>query len=203
MKLKKKSLCIFLTVLFSLFITAHGKQADENVITAYLTEDIAYSDEIRPVQYVNDLSLLADMKDTDSTYVYQDGKVYYRRYHEDSYEETALWGSYDPIPETEKEIICMDEEGVETVLFADEGYSDIYLVDDRFYMTDGKLCEENGSVYTERRLYSVDMQGDDRIDYGNGKIIAVDKEQKNMILEMWEEESTRYYVMNCETGEKS
>lgn len=174
----------------------------ENVIMAYLTENIEYSDAVMPVQYVDELSLLTDMKYTDGTYVYQDGKVYYRRYHEDSYEETALWGSYEPVPETEKEIVCIDADGVETVLFTDEGYGDIYLVDGRFYMTDGKLCEENGSVRIEKRLYSVDMQGKDRIDYGNGKIFAIDKERRIMILKMVEESAACYYAMNYETGEK-
>lgn len=175
---------------------------NDNVITVYLTDNVEYSDEIMPVQYVDDLSLLANMKYADSTYVYQDGKVYYRRYHEDSYEETALWGAYDPIPETEKELVCVDLDGTETVLFTDEGYGDIYLIDDRFFMTDGKLCEENGAVYTEKQLYSVDMQGKDRMNYGNASIFAIDRKRKIVILRVWEEGKIRYYVMNCETGEK-
>lgn len=172
-----------------------------NVITAYLTEGIEYVDEVIPVQYGDDLSLLANLKYTNGSYVYQDGRVYYRRYHEDSYENAALWGHYDAICETKKEIVCIEENGTETVLFTDEGYGDIYLLDNRFYMTDGKPWEENGSTYTEERLYSVDMQGNDRIDYGRGSIYAVDTERKIFILEMWEDEKI-YYIMNYETGEK-
>lgn len=175
---------------------------NDNVITAYVTENVEYSDDVMPVQYVDDLSLLENMKYADDTYAYRDGKVYYRRYHEDSYEEAALWGSYDPIPETEKEIVCLDADGVETVLFTDKGYGDIYLINDRLYMTDSRICEENGSTYTEKHLYSVDMQGNDRIDYGNGKIFAVDREREIVILEMAEEAGICYYTMNCETGER-
>ena len=208
---KKKQL-IF-TAILPLCIMACGKgvQAAEpkqeqeqtlpdNVVVAYVSEDIKYVDEVISAQYTDDLSLLADMKYTNSTYVYQDGKVYFRRYHKDSYEETALWGSYDyhPIPGTKKEIVCVDADGAETVLFTDEGYGDIYLVDNRFYMTDEKMYEENGDTYTERCLYSVDMQGNDRIDYGNGSIYAVDIERKIFILKMKED----YYLMNYETGEK-
>ena len=176
----------------------------DNVIDAYATEDIEYVDEVIPAQYTDDLSLLADMKYTNSVYVYQDGKVYYRRYNEDSYENAALWGNYDfyPIPETKKEIVCVDADGVETVLFEDEGYGDIYLVNNRFYMMDEKLCEEDGSTHRERHLYSVDMQGNDRIDYGNGKILAVDKERNIIILQVYEDDNTNYYIMNYETGEK-
>lgn len=174
----------------------------DSVITAYLTENIEYSDEVIPVQYVDDLSLLEDLKYTDSTYVYQDGKVYYRRYHEDSYEEAALWGMYEPIPKTGKEIVCIDSDGIETELFADEGYGDIYLINNRFYMTDGRFREENGTVYVETQLYSVDMQGKDRIDYGNSKILAIDQERNRIILQIREQDDTCYYVMNYETGEK-
>ena len=175
------------------------KISQDNVIDADATEDIKYVDEVIPAQYTDDLSLLADMKYTNTVYVYQDGKVYYRRYNEDSYENAALWGNYDfyPIPETKKEIVCVDAAGVETVLFEDEGYGDIYLVNNRFYMTDGKLND----TYTGKRLYSVDMQGNDRIDYGNGSIYAVDTEREIFVLEMWED-STVYYIMNYETGEK-
>ena len=150
------------------------KISQDNVIDADATEDIKYVDEVIPAQYTDDLSLLADMKYTNSVYVYQDGKVYYRRYNEDSYENAALWGNYDfyPIPESKKEIVCVDADGVETIQFEDEGYGDIYLFNKRFYMTDGKLND----TYTGKRLYSVDMQGNGRIDYGDGSIYAVDTE---------------------------
>lgn len=179
------------------------KISQDNVIDAYATEDIEYVDEIIPAQYTDDLSFLADMKYTNSVYVYQDGKVYYRRYNEDSYENAVLWGNYDfhPIPETKKEIVCVDADGVETVLFEDEGYGDIYLVNNRFYMMDEKLCEEDGSTHRENHLYSVDMQGNDRIDYGRGSIYAVDTERNIFILTMWEDGNV-YYIMNYETGEK-
>lgn len=51
------------------------------------------------------------MKYTNGTYVYQDGKVYYRRYHEDSYEE----------------IVCIDADGMET-----EGFLPLMRYEQRF-----------------------------------------------------------------------
>ena len=177
------------------------------VITAYVTEEIEYSEEVIPIRYVDDLSLLDGLKYTNSAYVYQDGNVYYRRYHGDSYTESAVWGNYIPIPETKKEIVCIDSAGMETELFADEGYGDIYLVNNRFYMTDGKL---NSETHMGLQLYSVDMQGNDRIDYGNGRILVIDSERNVMILQMyeveeeryWDLDNYRYYIMNYETGEK-
>ena len=67
-----------------------GRSEQDDAITLYLSEEITYSDEIIPVQYVDDLSLLEEMKYTDSTYACRDGKLYYRRYHENSFEEAAM-----------------------------------------------------------------------------------------------------------------
>lgn len=178
--------------------TAEDKQASEqletdDIITAYITEDIEYSDEAAPVQYVDDLSLLEGLKEANNTYAYQEGKVYYRKYHEDSYEETALWANYDFIPGTQKEIVCIDSDGKETELFIDEGYGDIYLINGRFYMTDGSV---------DRQLYSVDMQGNDRINYGDGEILVIDREKNIIILKMREPDGTGYYTLNYKTGEK-
>lgn len=172
----------------------------DDVITTYITEDIEYSDEAAPVQYVDDLSLIEGLKDTNNIYAYQDGKVYYRKYHEDSYKETAWGTNYGFIPGTQKEIVCIDSDGKGTELFTDEGYGDIYLINDRFYMTDGEFHIESGSEYSQ--LYSVDMQGNDRIDYGDGEILAIDKEKNIIILKMREQDGAGYYVMNYETGEK-
>ena len=195
----KKIIPGLIVVFLSLCMTVDAKPLkSDKVIKAYLTESTEYTDTLTPVQYVDDLSSIADMKYTDNTYAYQDGKVYYRRYHEDSYEETALWGYYGFLPGTEKEIVCIDSDGNETELFDDEGFGDIYLIDNRFYMTDAILREENGIVHTDTRLYSVDMQGCGRIDYGNGNILVIDKDRKIMIVN----DRNRYFVIDYETAER-
>lgn len=214
MKQRKLNIQIIFIALLGLCLAACGKQADmdyetvpeqrmeditiaadeqeseqletDDVITAYITEDIEYSNEAAPVQYVDDLSLIEGLKDTSNIYAYQDGKIYFRKYHEDSYEETALWANYDFIPGAQNEIVCIDSDGKETELFTDEGYDDIYLINDRFYITDGEFNEESGIAYSQ--LYSVDMQGNDRINYGDGKILAIDREKNIIILKMREQD---------------
>lgn len=179
----------------------------DNVILAHITENIKYTDEKIETQYTDDLSFLADLKDTNSNYAYQDGKVYYRRYHEDSFEDAALWGDYGALPDKEKEIVCIDADGSGSVVFTDKGSGSIYLLNDRFYMTDF-IADENG--YSGRRLYSVDMRGNSRIDYGDAEIYVVDTERKLLILERIEEEhshkyteySYSYCIVNYETGEE-
>lgn len=179
-----------------------------DAVVVYVTETIEFSDEIFPAQYADDLSLLESLKYTGGTYAYQDGNVYYRRYHEDSYEEAALWGDYAALPGFRKEIVCIDPDGREKVLFTDEGYGDIYLINDRFYMTGWEAGENGEGAKAERRLYSVDMQGNDRIDYGEGSIFAIDRVRNILILMIWEEDDTPfggyfYYAMDVETGERT
>lgn len=169
-------------------------------IKAYLTEDIEYCEDAVPVQYTDDLSLMEGLKYADHTYVYQDGMIYYRRYHDDSFTESALWGAYDFVAGIKTEIVCMDSDGKVTELFADEGYGDIYLINDRFYMTDTDPGAEQPVEFGIAHLYSTDMQGNDRIDYGIGRILIADRERNIVILQMQEQRELHYYVMDCVTG---
>lgn len=175
---------------------AETEQESTNVITVHTTEKITYSDEEIRVKYSEDLTLLDHMGE-DSSYAYRDGKVYYRQYHKDSFEEGAVYAYYEPsISGTDKEIVCIDADGKQTVLFSDRGYGNIYLIGERFYMTE---MTEDGTV-----IYSVDMQGQNRIDYGCGIIQAVDADKGVLIvetrtlLESWE---TTYSVLDCKSGE--
>ena len=51
-------------------------------------------------------------------------------------------------------------------------------------MTDAELREKDGILCRYRRLYSVDMQGNDRIDYGDGEILVIDREKKILIFDI-------------------
>lgn len=155
-----------------------------------------YCDEVMNPEYTNDLSLLEESYKTDHHYACRDGRVYYRQYHEDSFEEAGLWASYDPVPGTEKEIVCVDRDGVVTEVFLDNGYGEFYLIGDRFYMTEFRECDSG----RERVIYSVDMEGRDRIDYGRGEILAADEERNILIVEKYGEEvgdAHDYCLLDC------
>ncbi|MDE7476366.1 MAG: hypothetical protein K2M91_00200 [Lachnospiraceae bacterium] len=169
---------------------AETEQESTDVITVYTTKEITYSDEEIPVQYSKDLTLLDHMGQADSSYAYRDGKVYYRQYHKDSFEEGALYATYQPVAGTDKEIVCIDADGEKTVLFSDKGYGDIYLIGERFYMTE---MTEDGRV-----IYSVDMQGQNRIDYGCGTIYAVDVDRGALVVRT---QLDLYSVLDCKSGE--
>ena len=174
------------------------------VITVDTTEKPERSREKFPVVYTDDLSLLDQIGQTDCSYAYRDGNVYYCQYHKDSYEEGALWGNYQATAGTDKEIVRIDADGERTVLFHDKGYGNIYLMGERFYMTE-LISKKDGDM--ERRytnVYSVDMKGRDRIDYGkNGKICFVDWDRNCIVMEFYAEDTqeTVYTILNAESGE--
>lgn len=174
-------------------VVAAGQESPD-VVTAYTTEEPTDSGQEIPTQYTDDLSLLDLMGQTDNSYAYRDGMVYYRQYHKDSFEEGALWANYQPMAGTDKEIVCIDRDGKRTELFSDRGYGGIYLIGERFYMTERQ-------DYTN--VYSVDMQGENRIDYGHGEICAVDMDRTVIVLKMQGEETwdASYCVLDCMGGE--
>ena len=177
------------------------QQENAGVITVYATEEPKYSGEEIPVLYTDDLSLLAQMGQADCNYAYRDGMVYYRQYHKDSYEESGLEAEYEPTEGSDKEMVGIDADGNKTVLFQDEGYGNIFLVGDRFYLTEKAFSEEKG--YSDDYVYSVDMQGQNRVDYGNGRIKVVDRERNILILDKCSEEKRwgNYFALDCMKNE--
>lgn len=174
-----------------------------NVITVYTTERPVRSDEKFPVVYTDDLSLLDQMGQTDCSYAVQDGNLYFRQYHGDSYSEGALWGNYPATAGTDKEIVRIDADGERTVLFHDQGYGDLYLIGDRFYMTELVTEEKENMEWRSTRVYSVDMQGRNRIDYAeNGSICFVDRERNCIVLKSYMEDTgaTAFAVLNTADG---
>lgn len=179
------------------------KQENKGIITVYTSEETKNTDEEIPVLYTDDLSLLSDMGPADSSYAYRDGYVYYRRYHEDSYEEGALWADYRPTAGTDKEIVRINAEGEKTELFEDRGYGNIYLAGERFFMTEMVSREEDGVSYNVSSIYSVDMQGQNRVDYGEGTICAFDMDRNVLVLNMRSVKNREgsYAALDCMSGE--
>ncbi len=169
------------------------------VITACATDESKPSEQKIPAQYTDDWSALKQASQSDHSYAYQDGKVYFRQYHADSFEEGAVWGHYAPIAGTTKEMVCIDADGQMTTLFSDQGFGDFYLIGSRFYMMEKHITYENDVKRVRDRLYSVDMQGEHRSEYGEGEICAVDLDRAILILKLFSEETGEavYNVLDC------
>lgn len=175
-----------------------------DVITVYTTEQPVRSEEKFPVVYTDGLSLLDQMGRTDCSYADRDGNVYYRQYHKDSYEEGAVWGNYQATVGTDKEIVRIDADGEKTVLFRDKGCGDFYLMGDRFCMEELVTKKDGDMEWTRTNVYSVDMQGRDRIDYGeNGSICFADKDRNCIVMEFYIEDTKEKYfaVLDAADGE--
>lgn len=87
------------------------------------------------------------------------GNEYYWRYMADSVDPDGIFASFSFKGGAVNQMICRHPDGVQEVLFEAAGYGDIYFAGDRMY-----LMEEWG------KIYSVNLDGSDRIDY-NGFVI--------------------------------
>ncbi|MDE7232674.1 MAG: hypothetical protein K2N37_06345, partial [Lachnospiraceae bacterium] len=157
-----------------------------------------YSDQVIDVAYTDELSLLEETDWTDHHYACRDGCVYYRQQADKEYEVDES-GSAELVTDGEKVMVGVNQEGETTELFQDRGWGDFYLIGERFYMTE---CSKS-DFGREYRIYSVDMEGNDRIDYGLGEIKAVDEKRDILILEMQEgkdEFVSDYRVLHCDSG---
>ncbi len=186
----------------SVFLTPEDTDEAKRAVV-HMTEGITYYNEQIYIQYKDDLSLLDQMGQTDFHYAYRDGMVYYRQYHEDSFAEGAESAYYYPTAGTDKEIVCIDADGEKTVLFSDKGYGNLYLIGNRFYMTEMITRKKDDIEETFSNIYSVDMQGKDRVDIGNGEIRAVDLDRNILVLTLFSDYTGEgaYFVLNGVSGE--
>lgn len=108
------------------------------------------------------------------------GSTYYWRYHEGSFEDTALYGNFSAVSGEVNQLICRTSDGTETVFLEDCGYGQIYIVGEYlFYRTDysaWKSCKLDGTPFgsyesilvygaseKEQALVVYDYSGDDSV----------------------------------------
>lgn len=96
------------------------------------------------------------------------GNDYYWKYTADGVENQGLFAHFNPLSEAENQMICRRPDGTEEVLFTMTGNGDIYLTEDRMYLSAG---------YSS---YSVKMDGSDRIDYGYTRWQGTDAQGKTV-----------------------
>lgn len=102
------------------------------------------------------------------------GSVYYREYQAGNFEKYAIFGDYSSNPETQKKMI-RDTGGTKKAIFTDIGEGPIFILGDRMY-----LMKKLKAMYTDH-IYSVDMEGKNKKEFGMGTIEAVD-ESENLLI---------------------
>ncbi len=95
-----------------------------------------------------------------------DGKIYFRQYSKEDTETGALCGLFGALPDTGKELMCMDADGVVTQMGMDYGCEGMYIAEGRIYSQ--IFTQEDGY-----RVYSCALNGSDVKSYGAANILAV------------------------------
>lgn len=153
------------------------REMDETEKTGEQKTEIAYS-----MKESQDKSMLDGMEQKSHDFVAYQNEVYYREYNEKSFSpgKTDEWyDDYVTEPDVESKMMCVGGDGAVRELFQDKGSGDIYIQDGRFYMME--LSEKEDMQYWH--VYSVDMNGKDRRDYGEGWIVGADAENHVLLYE--------------------
>jgi hypothetical protein len=130
-------------------------------------------------------------------YVEYGGNIYYRQYTADNYLPDGLFGSYQLVVDSPKNMMRVTQDGITEVVFSDKGEGNIYIYKDRMYLTN--VVEGSSSM-----IYSVKLDGSDRIDIGRGIIRAIDEDKGILVCTMEEANfQTGLYSINGDTGEFS
>lgn len=95
-------------------------------------------------------------------------------------------------------MICIYPDGRKEAVFTDTGNGQFFIVNDRIYMTEMDTASS--------AVYSVDMQGENRTDYGNGFIRGVDEQKSFIFMELCNPPEdgaflSQFYVLNCKNNE--
>ncbi len=151
-----------------------GCGADRGAVTATQDDSEILSPESTlpetdVVQYdcapiIYDLTQLPAMKN--EFYAEWEGKIYFRQYSDEDVDDGWLGG---PAADTEKELMCMENDGSVTQVGVDYGCDEMYIVEGRIYSHKWKKeGEKEVSV-----VYSCGLDGSDVIEYVSHEVFAV------------------------------
>lgn len=99
------------------------------------------------------------------------GDVYYWKYTPESIGSAGVFSQFSYNGETENQLIRRRPDGTEEEVLTGKGYGDIYLAKGRLYLQDGRSA-----------VYSVNIDGGDRIDYKDMYIWTADNEAGTVIV---------------------
>lgn len=136
-------------------------QETENGTLTAETDGAEY--DFGPVSY--DLTKLPTMENR--MYAVWDDKIYYRQYSDEDVADGGLWAVFSPVANTEKALMCMENDGSVTQTGIDYGFGALFIVDGRMYSQ--RYMREDD--YYE--VYSCELDGSDVRTYGAEMVLAV------------------------------
>ncbi len=92
--------------------------------------------------------------------------LYYWKLNKNSRENSALYGNYAELLDAQNELIKRDSLGNETIIYSGKGSENIYIINNRIYTSCIKENYYRDSLY--RELYTVTINGKDKVDLGEG-----------------------------------
>ncbi|MBQ3665649.1 MAG: hypothetical protein II919_06050 [Lachnospiraceae bacterium] len=127
-----------------------------------------------------------DVINNGGTVIACDGKTYYWKYNEESFNGEALYQHYAPQKDAKNELVCVSEDGSEEVLYTGNAGGALYIMGDRLYFLKNTY-NENGYSYTDELVYMKFVKGkwnsNDIHRVGNGEIKAVDTKRSMIIFD--------------------
>ena len=131
----------------------------EDFSNLYSTESGACRQKIPP-EYV----IPRQVENNGGNVVGYQGCLYYWKYNEASYSSPANYASYYPLTNIANQLVCRQADGSEEVLLTSQGAGPIFIAGERIYLQAGG------------QLYSVALDGSDRVEHGAFELWAADLE---------------------------
>ena len=155
--MKKKTLCalVFITMAVGILLalTGCGKSDQSQTNNDKQNQDAVEQESSQTVQAEGESGSVVKYK----------GNTYYWKLTDDSRSKTAVFANYKYIENNSNELVKVDENGNEGVLLKDKGSGDIFIVNDRIFLS--SVTDEYG---LNRNIYSVDLNGEDKKEYSQG-----------------------------------
>ena len=173
----RKILCLILTILLCIsnvnFIMANPAIEEEN-------------------HFVKNAVSSSKVVNNGSEFVKYKGNIYYWKYNKNSFEKNAVWADYSPKYRVKNIMMCLQNNGKRVKKFEISGYGNIYIYNNRMYL------QSAGTVSYEPKIFSVDMNGKNRKDFGTGVIKGIDTKNGRLIYEL----EGKIMSLNCKNGSK-
>lgn len=215
-KLRKyiqKSVLILMLMVSSVIVMSCAGKKDISSNEKSVSENPSESDKIegendkedeKTLDTENESNTDTTKEDLDNTvlnngglYVKYNGNVYYRRYTADSYSSDGIWGTYESIAGSKKDMICLKEDGTTKVAFRDTGNGNIFIYNNKMYL---ERYEED---YLSS-VYSIDLDGKNEKHIGTGRIEGIDEEKGILVCTLVDESNTyQLYQLDCASGKLS
>lgn len=116
---------------------------------------------------------------TGKWFVEYNNNIYYWENNKESFGESGLWGIYNLQPNNKKKLICISADGKRNEVINEPAINDIYILNSRIYY---ETKETSGGRQETHLIYSVNLDGKDKKEHGEGHILNIDEKEEYIII---------------------